>query len=62
MTAAVMIILAAVAAAWVLAPLRNATAPASSPERPPIDDKTDRERAGGHPLGGTMERTSGGVR
>jgi hypothetical protein len=62
MIAAVMIILAVVAAAWVLAPLRNATAPASLRLRPPTGDDTDRGRAGGRPFGGTTERTPGGVR
>jgi hypothetical protein len=52
MTMAVMIILAAVAAVWVLAPLRSATAPASPPGQPPTDDDPDRERAGGDLPGG----------
>jgi hypothetical protein len=61
MTAAVMIILAAAAAAWVLAPLRSAAGPANPPGgRPPADGDPDRERAG-HSLGGTMG-TPGAVR
>jgi hypothetical protein len=52
MTAAAMIILAAVAAAWVLAPLRNTTAPASPPGRPSTGDDTVRERTGGQSPGG----------
>jgi hypothetical protein len=60
-TAAVMIILAAVAAAWVLAPLRSATAPAVPQERPPADDDPDRKRAGGDPPGGAVGRAPGGA-
>jgi hypothetical protein len=57
-----MIILAAVAAAWVLAPLRNATAPAGPPERPLGEDDPDRKRAGSDSSGCAVERAPGGDR
>lgn len=62
MTAVVMIILAAVAAAWVLGPLRIPAAPGGSPGRPSTDGDPDREKAGGDPPGGTMGPAPDGAR
>lgn len=60
--AVVMVILAAAVAAWVLAPLRNATGPADSRARGGARDETARGQPGGDGPGGTMERTPGGER
>ena len=61
MTVVVMILLAAAVAAWVLAPLRNATAPADPRARSGARDETPPETGGGAP-GATIGRTPGGER
>ncbi|HET8998093.1 MAG TPA: hypothetical protein VFP86_00440 [bacterium] len=62
MTAVVMVIFAAAVAAWVLAPLRNATNSIHLRARGGARDATARQQAGGAGPGDTIERTPGGER
>jgi hypothetical protein len=61
-TAVVMVILAAAVAAWVLAPLRNATGPADLRARGGARDPTARQQTASAGPGDTIERTPEGER